>query len=56
MMWVAAILPRGVWSECLLFDEEEEEDDGEMLVTGVCVWRLSFSLLISDSRINATYL
>ena len=55
-MWAAAILPRGVCSSCLLLDDEEEEDEGEMLVTGVWVWRLSFSLLISDSRIKAMYL
>ena len=54
MTWAAAIVPRGVWSSCLFF--EEEEDNGEMLVTEVWVWRLSFSLLISDSRIKATYL
>lgn len=53
MMWLAAILPRGVWSSCLLLEEEEDE---EILVTGAWVWRLSFSSLISDSRIKATYL
>ena len=58
MMWRALMVPREVWRACLAFAYVVRSDDeeGEMLVTGVSVCRFSFLSRMSFSRMKAMYL